>query len=201
MRERVGRWMRFGISVALPAIAALALCGTVFAQTGGPPLPGEPAIFKWLEGTAIGTAVHQSDWLFPVIESVHVLAIVSLVGASTLLDLRLLNWGFAREQPASEVASRLLPVMWWSFAVIFATGALMFVSEAWQCYTSVAFRIKMALLLAVGVNALIFDRGAYRNIAAWEKDAVAPFAARVAAWVSMALWVAIVFAGRGIAYW
>lgn len=180
--------------------ATLAFSRSAFAQTGGPPKPGEKAVFSWLENTYIGTNVKNSNWLFPVIESVHVLGIVFLVGSSALLDLRLLNRGFLREQPTSLVASRLLPIMWASFGVMVVTGALMFTSEAWQCYTSWAFRIKMGLLLAVGLNVLIFYFVAYRKIGKWESATVAPASARTAAWVSLILWILIVFAGRGIAY-
>ncbi len=124
-----------------------------------------------------------------------------LVGSSALLDLRLLNRGYLREQPVARMASRLLPVMWGSFAVMFITGVLMFMSEATRCYQSTSFRIKMALLVAAGLNALIFHFAAYRKIAKWESSPIAPASARVAAWLSLALWAAIVVAGRGIAYW
>lgn len=185
---------------ALLVAATLAFSRAAFAQTGGPPKPGETPVFTWLENTYIGSNVKNSNWLFPVIESVHVLGIVFLVGSSALLDLRLLDRGFLREQPTSRVASRLLPVMWTAFAVMVVTGALMFMSEAWQCYTSWAFRIKMGLLLAVGLNVLIFYFAAYRKMGKWESAPVAPASARTAAWVSLILWVLIVFAGRGIAY-
>lgn len=201
MGKRARAWISLAMGAMLLSMAALALSGAVFAQTGQPPQPGETPLFKWLEGTSIGTNVHESDWLFPLIESVHVLGIVALAGASTLLDLRLLNRGFLKDQPASQVASRLLPVMWTSFGVMAVTGTLMFVSEAWQCYTSISFRVKLALLLAVGLNALIFHLTSYRSIKTWEQAPVAPVPARLAAWVSLALWVCIVFAGRWIAYW
>jgi hypothetical protein len=201
MRKRMRRWICSLIAVTPFVIAALAFAGAAFGQTGSPPRPGETPIFKWIEGTYIGSSVRESNWLFPVIESMHVLGIVALAGASTLLDLRLLNRGFLKEQPTSQVASRLLPVMWTSFGVMAITGTLMFVSEAWQCYTSMSFRIKLALLLAVGLNALVFHLGSYRTIKTWEQAPVAPGAARAAAWLSMTLWVCIVFAGRWIAYW
>ena len=156
---------------------------------------------KWLEATYLGSSVRDSDWLFPFIESVHLLGIVVLVGTSVLLDLRLLGRGVLRDRPASQVASRALLVMWGSFGVMFVTGVLMFMSEAVRCYGSAAFRVKIVLLVAAGLNALVFQLGPYRKIAGWESVAVAPRSARVAAWVSMALWVCIVAAGRGIAYW
>lgn len=156
---------------------------------------------KWCEGTYLGASVRNSEWLFPFIESIHMLGIIALVGSSTLLDLRLLNRGFLRHQPASQVTSRLLPVMWASFAVMLVTGALMFLSEATRCYESVSFRVKMILLLIVGLNAVLFHFTAYRKIEKWESTPSTPGSAKLAAWVSLVLWLCIIVAGRGIAYW
>jgi hypothetical protein len=152
------------ITFALPLIAMLLLSGVALAQTGGPPKPGETPFFDRIDNTYVGSAVRNSNWLFPVIESVHVVGIVFLVGASVLLDLRLLKRGYLREQPLSQAWSRLIPVMWAAFGVMLATGALMLISESWQCYTSIAFRVKMGLLLAVGANVLFFYFAAYQRM-------------------------------------
>ena len=157
---------RKGIAIAF-ALLALAIClfsGAALGQTGGPPKPGETPFFERIDNTYVGSTVRNSNWLFPAIESAHVLGIVFLVGASVLLDLRLLNRGYLREQPLGQVWSKLIPVMWGAFAVMLATGALMLVSESWQCYTSIAFRAKMGLLLAVGANVLVFYFVAYRRM-------------------------------------
>jgi hypothetical protein len=157
---------------------------------------------QWLESTAIGSAVRDSSWLFPVIEAVHVLGIIVLVGSTGLFDLRLLGTGFLRDQRASKVAEQVMPWVWGSFALMFVTGVVMFSSEATRCYESWFFRLKLGLLLLAGLNAFIFQFGAYRRIVDWdEAGTIAPAGARVAAWVSLLLWVFIVFAGRGIAYY
>jgi uncharacterized membrane protein len=156
---------------------------------------------KWCEGTYLGASVRNSEWLFPFIESIHMLGIVALVGSSILLDLRLLNGGLLRQDRASLVTSRLLPVMWASFAIMAVTGLLMFLSEATRCYESVAFRAKMILLVLVGLNAVLFHFTAYRKIDKWELAPSTPGTAKAAAWVSLVLWVGIIVAGRGIAYW
>lgn len=150
--------------LALPLLLTLACSRAALAQTGGPPKPGETPFFESIDNTYIGSAVRDSNWLFPVIESVHVIGIVFLVGASVLLDLRLLHRGYLQDQSLSRVWSLLWPVMWIAFGVMLATGTLMLLSESWQCYTSIAFRVKMGLLLAVGANVLFFYFGAYRRM-------------------------------------
>jgi Family of unknown function (DUF6644) len=155
-----------------------------------------------VEKTALGSTIRNSDWLFPAIESVHVLGIVVLVGSTGLFDMRLLNTGFLRRERASDVAKQVMPWVWASFAVMFLTGVLMFSSEATRCYQSWFFRLKLGLLVLAGLNAFIFQFGAYRGIAHWNDAGTrAPGGARAAAWASLLLWVFIVFAGRGIAYY
>jgi hypothetical protein len=60
----------------------------------------------------------------------------------------------------------------------------------------------MVLLVLAGLNAFIFQFGAYQQVADWdEASAKSPTGARAAAWTSLVLWALIVFAGRGIAYY
>jgi Family of unknown function (DUF6152) len=111
---------------------------------------------QWLESTSVGAGVRNSGWLFPVIESVHTVGIVLLVGATGLFDLRLLGRGPFRQQSASQ-AQQVMPWVWGSFSVMFLTGVLMFSSEATRCYQSWCFRAKMVLLMLAGLNAFIFQ--------------------------------------------
>ena len=111
---------------------------------------------QWLESTGIGSAVRDSSWLFPVIEAIHVLGIIVLVGSTGLFDLRLLGTGFLRDQRASKVAEQVMPWVWGSFALMFITGVVMFSSEATRCYESWFFRLKLGLLLLAGLNAFYF---------------------------------------------
>jgi hypothetical protein len=153
----------------------------------------------WLEKTSVGTTIRESDWQFPVIESIHLLALTCLVSTSAAVDLRLLGVG-AKREPVLQVLSRLLPVAWLGFAVAALTGALMFLSEATKCYASLFFRAKLVLLLLAGLNAFVFHTIAYPKIAKWDETGTTPTRAKIAAYVSLILWVCIIFAGRGIAY-
>ena len=157
------------------------------------------AFCQWLQRTSIGTAMRDSLWLFPAIETVHICGIILLVGSTSLLDLRLMGLTF-REEPVSKLAKRFLPWAWVGFAVQVVTGGLMFSSEATKMFGNRAFQIKMLLILAAGFNAFVFDRLAYQSVARWENDPVAPLSARIAGLLSMLLWFGIIAAGRWIAY-
>lgn len=154
---------------------------------------------QWLEQTAIGSAVRDSLWLFPAIETLHLFGIVLLVGTTTAFDLRLLGWGMRRET-VTGLAARLLPWAWVGFAVQVVTGVLLFSSEAVKTYANPAFRIKMLLLLLAGVNAMIFHFTAYRGVKDWDAGEASPLVAKVAGLCSILLWLGIIAAGRFIGF-
>lgn len=159
-----------------------------------------PYLFQWLNDTQFATAIRESDLIFPLIETVHVLAIALLAGTVAIVDLRLLGLVLRRE-PVSSVAGRILPLTWIGFAAMFVSGVLLFLAEAAKSYGNTAFRIKILLLVLAGLNPLIFHSTVYRRVAEWDQDTTLPAQARVAAVASLTLWTGIILAGRAIAYY
>jgi hypothetical protein len=157
------------------------------------------SICEWLEQTYVGAAVRNSLWLFPVIETVHIFGIILLVGATSILDLRLMGLTF-RDEPVSKLARRFLPWAWSGFIIQVVTGLLLFSSEATKMVVNISFQIKILLIVVAGVNALVFHSLAYQSVGKWDHDPVAPLSARIAGLVSILLWFGIVAAGRWIAY-
>jgi hypothetical protein len=147
----------------------------------------------------IGTMIRESDYAFSIIESVHVLAITLLVGSISVLDLRMLGL-ILREIPVTRVSRAVFPITWAGFAVMVTSGLLLFWAEAAKNYLNPAFRIKLILLLLVGLNPLIFHTSVYRRVAEWELQHRSPWRARAAAIASLTLWSGIIVAGRAIAY-
>ena len=86
------------------------------------------------------------------------------------------------------------------FVLMFVTGAFLFWAEARVAFHSVHFWIKLALLALAGVNALVFEMTTSRSMAAWDVALVPPVPSRVAGYVSLVLWTAIIVAGRTMAY-
>jgi hypothetical protein len=157
-------------------------------------------ICQWLNDSSLATAIRESDLVFPIIETVHVLAITLLAGTVAILDLRLLGVILKRER-VSQIAGQILPLTWAGFAAMFLSGALLFLAEAAKSYANPAFRLKMLLLIVAGLNPLIFHSTIYRNVAAWDDAPVAPWRARLTAILSLTLWSGIIVAGRAIAYY
>ncbi len=133
------------------------------------------AIFQWLERSPLGRGIRDSDWIFYVIESIHVFGIVLMVGTVAMVDLRLLGVGLQRRQPVSEVAGQMLPLTWTGFGMQFVTGSFLLISEAAsKLYVSPSFWIKMALILLAGINMTIFHFTVYRNVGKWDSALVTP---------------------------
>ena len=154
---------------------------------------------EWLAGTRWSIALHESLYVFPLIESTHVLTIMLFVGLAIMLDLRLLGIAFTTV-PVSEFLDRVLPWTKVGFVVMILTGFGLFYAIPVRYYQNIFFRIKVIMLLLAGLNVWIFHRRVERRVADWDLDPIPPKGARVAAVVSIVLWVSIVIAGRMIAY-
>ena len=152
----------------------------------------------WLQDLNFPTQIRESVWLFPTIETVHVFALVLVVGSIMAVDLRLL--GLAnRERPFSELAREMLPWTWVAFAVAAVAGFLMFSSKALIYYGNIPFRIKMCCLLLAGINMALFHWLGTRHLETWDRKQP-PMPAKFAGGASLLLWTTIVAAGRWIGF-
>ncbi len=154
---------------------------------------------RWLAETRWSIALHESLYMYPLTESFHVWTLALFVGTAVLLDLRLVGL-LMRQIPAREVFRRLNPWMIAGFVVMVITGVMLFYAIPVRSYQSVWFRLKVILLVLAGLNVFWFQRGVWRRVAEWDTSARPPRAARFAGAASMALWAAIIIAGRMIAY-
>lgn len=155
-------------------------------------------VMKAIENSGFSTSISRSIWIFPAIEMVHMFGIVALVGATAILDMRLMGI-FLREEPVSEMVHSTLKWAWIGAATMILTGTVMFASEATKLYTSSPFRLKMFLMVFAAINAIVFHTFAYRGVNKWEIGGT-PFAAKLAGAFSILLWFAIVAAGRWVAF-
>jgi hypothetical protein len=155
-------------------------------------------VFSWLENTQIATAIRESTWLFPTIETVHVFAIVLVVGTVMIVDLRLLHVS-SRDRSVTELTREVLPWTWAAFALAALSGGLLFTSSALKYVNNLPFRFKMLLLLLAGVNMVVFHRLTSRSIAGWDRS-VPPTQARVAGGLSLLLWFGVISLGRWIGF-
>ncbi len=157
------------------------------------------SLCEWLARSEWSVALHESLYVYPLVETTHVLSLLLFVGTVVFVDLRLLGW-VLRDVPVSEVTARLLPFTVAGFAISVISGALLFYAIPVRTYQSLFFRIKVLMLLAAGVNALLFQRATRRGALAWDRDPTPPRRARVAGAVSLVAWATVIVMGRMIAY-
>jgi len=137
---------------------------------------------QWIETTSLSTAIREGALYYPILGAFHMVGIAWFGGMVLMGDLSVLGIGL--HVPAAEVLSQFRRWKWLGFAVMLVSGGLLWWCEPVVCYKSASFRIKLALLALVGVDAFFLkSRGA-----------------RLGACLSLLLWVGLVFAGRGIAF-
>jgi hypothetical protein len=138
------------------------------------------AYCEWLAATENSTALRESLFMYPLVESSHVLFLMLFVGL-TVID-------------------RVLPWVRWGFAIMVVTGVLLFYAIPVRTYQSVWFRAKMIMLVLAAINIAYFHYRVYPQKDAWEHNARLPWMARRAGLASLILWAGIIVAGRFIAY-
>ena len=152
----------------------------VYILQGVPePLPLNP-IARW-------------EWVFPVVESIHICGLTLLVGSIVILDLRMLGVTL-RSQPVSRLAKELSPWIWTGIAIQLTTGPYLFSSDPHEYAQIAAFRNKMLFLIL----ALVFHFTVIREATAPARDS-APLGWRMpAALISLVLWFCVLLAGLWI---
>src|SRR5437867_9001463 len=125
------------------------------------------AFCQSVQDGAISTGIRESIWLFPIIETTHVLGLSISVGLLIWFDFRLL--GFGIHQPVSHVHKQVMPWTLVGFAVMFISGALLTWSEPVKCITSGFFIAKIFFVVLAGVNALVFELTYRHTLEDWDK--------------------------------
>ena len=129
-------------------------------------------------------------WAYPALEVAHITGIGLLLGNLVLLELRVFGVGAALPLPALARLSLGLALL--GFGLAAASGLLMFLAQPQELLVNRAFQIKMVLLLLAGANAAGFHgRGALQRL-----DGLS----RAQMLLSTLIWLAVIVAGRWIAY-
>jgi hypothetical protein len=158
-------------------------------MNGTAPMAMAHPILYWIKYTPIAAFVRDSPWVFPTLQSLHFIGMALLVGAVGAFDLRVL--GVAPALPL-ESARRVLPLAWVGFGINLVSGALFFAHDPFAYAFNRSFRLKMLLIAAAGLNALWFR---FERVGTEASDA-----AKLVAGLSLALWLAVIAAGRYIAF-
>lgn len=157
-------------------------------------------LFVSIENSTLGTTIASNEWMFPTIETIHVFAIVTVIGCIAIMDMRLLGLT-SRNKSVKAMEHDTIPVTWVGFAVALLTGSLLFVSKATSYMANPYFLWKMGLMLIAGLNMAIFHRVLSRGVEQWgQPGGAVPAAVKLSGLLSLLLWMIIPFCGRAVGF-
>jgi len=158
-----------------------------------------PEIVQWFQDTALGTAIRESAIVFPVILSLHLTGMGLFGGMILMTDLRLLGIALTKH-PISDIVNGLRPWKHLGLTLTAGCGILLLWSKAAIYYPNPYLRIKLMLFALIIIHAIVF-RSVYRNVADLDRSRAIPGRAKLAAVLSLVLWISVLTAGRWIGYW
>jgi hypothetical protein len=157
------------------------------------------ALADLLEQSAVGSAIAEGRYAFPIIEGVHLIGLSVAVGLILLIDLRLIGV-FLPTVPVRDLHRQLKPYVYAGFAIIMIAGMLLFVSEAATVIVSPPWPFKAFFFVLAMSNAAYFELVIARRPEALPDRGRLPTAVRSAGYTSIFLWLLVIVCGRLIPY-
>lgn len=151
---------------------------------------------QWLDAAGVGPWAKGSAWVYPLVNSVHLLGLVMLVGGIGVVDLRLA--GLWRDLPAGALSRALTPIALVGLLLLIASGTVLFAADGTALARSPTFHRKLTLIALALANAALFRLVWQRRVEAGGD--VPPLIGRASAVASLAMWLCVGALGRLIAY-
>lgn len=154
----------------------------------------------WLEQTNVSAFVKTNKWVVPSLQTLHILCVAVVLSSILMLTLRILGI-LGKDQSLQAFAARFLPWIWYTIPVLAVGGMLQITAEPERSLNNTVFQLKMVLLLAaMGGTAIVWRKiRVPADASAPRQDGTASL--RLVSGAVFVLWVAIIVAGRWIAYW
>jgi uncharacterized membrane protein len=151
------------------------------------------AFEEWLVSTPINGLVLNYAWSWPTLESLHFLALCTLMGSLLIMDLRLI--GLNRIIPLQAVHS-LMPVAIVSFAINTITGFGFLFGDPYTYFANWAFWAKMLLIVLAGLNFLLY----FTKVINLGPNEQTPTLAKAVGALSLIFWFGVLSFGRLLPY-
>jgi len=156
------------------------------------------ALLEWLESSSLGAIARESLYGFQILVAIHLLALGLSIGLLLWIDLRMLGVCLT-DRKLSEIYRALAKWFIAGFGVMFLSGFALFSGFATSAYANGYFRVKLAVIVLAGINALVFHRLIARAPA--HVDAGMPTGAiRTAGLLSIGFWTVVILCGRMLSY-
>jgi hypothetical protein len=148
-------------------------------------------IAQTIEASALGQTIRESTWLFPAIESTHLLALALLGGSILIMSVSILGWGL--KTPVAEIYKSAHRYLNAAVILLVVTGVFLGISEPVKLYGREAFLVKMiSLAVALLVTYFVFNPLVRRGGSGATLRIVTVF--------TMAAWLMVAMAGRWIGF-
>jgi hypothetical protein len=157
-----------------------------------------PQFLQALEQSGLAAAIRQSTWAYPAANVGHIVALTLFAASVAIMDLRLLG-AFAASPPGAVVRPARRAAML-GLLLMAATGFMLFAAEASHVALNPVFQVKAALIALGILNALLIAGPAIAKIADSPAHAPLPGRVRLAAAISLLIWISVAACGRLIAY-
>jgi hypothetical protein len=157
-------------------------------------------IMQSLQKMDLATAIRESSLLYPFLLATHLTGMGLFGGMIAMTDLRILGIAM-KDRSMADVHNQLRPYKHLGLTIVVICGAIMGYSKAAIYWPNPFFKMKLSLLALVAIHALIFRGPVYKSLAEMDKTGQPTGAAKLAAILSLLLWIGLVSAGRWIGYW
>jgi hypothetical protein len=156
-------------------------------------------VFEALNDSTLTNWLNSLLWGFPIAEIFHIVMTGSFFGGIVMLDLRLL--GIHRTVSSVMLMKHILPCLWWLFFGVVLSGSLLFMFMPLEYSGNPAFQLKLVLIALGGLNALFMHMVLLRSQFVWDTHNGVPGGVKLAALLSLVIWIGTLACGRLIAYY
>ena len=157
------------------------------------------ALWQGMANWPLSQYIAGSSWAYPTFETIHVIAIVMVIGSIAIMVLRLLGLASINSR-VTLISDDTLPWTWGAFGIAVLSGVLLFISKAVDYAANPFFFWKLVVIALAGVNMAVFHVITWRSVDEWNSGAAIPKAAKLAGGLSLGLWVVVVFLARAIGF-
>lgn len=204
--ERPAAWHLIAVLVlAVVTSGLMAIAGNTGGEirhaeiaTGPGPTSAIGSFGYSLATTVQHLVIDTSMWVWPVLEDLHFIGLILIIGAFGALNVRVL--GMMKQLPLAPL-HRFIPWGIAGFFINIVTGMLFFMGMPGFYTPNVVFQIKMFTIMLAGMNLLLFQcTSAFRSLEKLGPGEDAPLYAKIVAASSLILWIAAIVLGRYIPY-
>lgn len=154
------------------------------------------AIAEGLERSGLSAGLRASEWLYPLVNTLHIVGIALLVGPILILDWRVLS---LRASPkVSVLATVLLPAARGGFALAVVAGLLLFIARPMDYAFNTLFQIKLGCIVLALLNIALLHRSKAWGLAVAHNQS--DWRVRLACGLSVLFWLTALGLGRLIGY-